>query len=232
MIDPIIVDQNNLIQIVADKIVFHLNEIVQQNGIAHWMLTGGNTAKKLYRQLALDEYRQKIPWKFLQIYWGDERKVSPDHPDSNFGMTQDVLLQHVPILPEQIHRMLGEEKDSKKAALLYENKLPPLIDLLLLAVGEDGHIASLFPDSFALQEPTRNVLSVIGPKSPVERLTITPLVLTKAKHILVFVMGATKAVAVKNIFQYPYNPDSLPAQLVLSGQWFLDTESATLLKNN
>ncbi|MGH7536268.1 MAG: 6-phosphogluconolactonase, partial [Gemmatimonadales bacterium] len=128
-------------------------------------LTGGSTPKRLYTLLAAEPYRSRLPWPETHVFWGDERCVPPDHPESNYRMAHDALLRHLPIPPAQIHRMHGEDPDPERAAAEYEQCLRtvfapragtlPRFDLVLLGMGADGHTASLFPHTGALREQQR-----------------------------------------------------------------------------
>ncbi len=122
-----------------------------------------------------------------------------------------------------IYRMEGERVDLEAAANCYAEALPKCIDVLLLGVGEDGHIASLFPYSAALNENRRRVLPIIGPKVPYQRLTITPPVILQASSIFVLAPGKAKALVLKEAMRMPNNIEALPARLAMGGNWLLDT---------
>ena len=156
------------------------------------------------------------------MYFGDERAVPPDHPDSNYLMVHRVLLSRVPVPAGQVHRMEAERSDREAAAREYERSLPPRLDILVLGMGPDGHTASLFPGSAALDERQRLVVPVIGAKAPVERLTITPPVIEAARRVAVIATGEDKAAMVARAIEGPLAPKEVPVQLARRGSWFLD----------
>jgi 6-phosphogluconolactonase len=170
-----------------------------------------------------------VDWSRVSVYFGDERCVPPDHPDSNYRMARESLLSRVPIAEANVHRMLGELADRDAAARAYAELLPASLDVIVLGIGEDGHTASLFPGSPALDERARPVLPVIGPKPPPERLTLTPPALERARHILVLASGAGKAEAVARALEGALDPRGTPAQLARSGSWLLDPAAAARL---
>lgn len=184
------------------------------------MLTGGRSAEKLYVDWAkMVQFRVA---KGVRFYFGDERCVPPDHPESNYAMAVRTLFAHG--VPEacSVIRMEAEDPDREAAARRYEAALPENIDILLLGVGEDGHIASLFAHSPALLELDRRVVAVSGAKRPHDRLTITPPVIAKAKSIFVLAAGEAKARVFAQAVRAPDDVAALPARLVLRAKWLLD----------
>jgi 6-phosphogluconolactonase len=171
-------------------------------------LSGGSTPQALYERLALPEFTDRIPWDRVQLFWGDERCVPPDHPDSNYRMVRDSLLSKIDIPPENVHRMAGE-KEPREAADQYEIELRkffelrpgdwPRFDLILLGLGEDGHTASLFPGTEALKETGRLVAANYVLKLNAYRLTLTLPVLNHGRCVVFLVAGSSKAAAVKAI---------------------------------
>ena len=172
-------------------------------------LSGGSTPKHLYSLLASPDYSNQIPWNNVQLFWGDERCVRPDHPESNFRMSQEALLSKIKIPAENIHRMRGEGQP-QSAAAEYEKELQkffglnsgglPRFDLILLGIGEDGHTASLFPGSDALNETEHLVVAPFVEKLNSYRLTLSLPVLNNAANVWFLVTGASKADAVKQVF--------------------------------
>ena len=160
------------------------------------------------------------------MFFGDERAVPPDHPDSNYLMVHRVLLSRVPVPAGQVHRMEAERSDREAAAREYERLLPPQLDILVLGMGPDGHTASLFPGSAALDERQRLVLPVIGAKPPPQRLTITPPVIEAARRVAVIATGEDKAAMVARAIEGPLAPKDVPVQLARRGAWFLDQAAA------
>jgi 6-phosphogluconolactonase len=171
-----------------------------------------------------------VPWLAVHVFFGDERAVPPDHPDNNYRMAKESLLDRVPIPPSQVHRMQAEHPDRDAAARNYETVLPESLDVLVLGIGEDGHTASLFPGAESLRESTRRVIPVIGPKPPPERLTLTSPPILAARYCLMLAAGAGKADAVSRALDGPWDPIATPAQLARRGVWFVDPPAAAKLK--
>ncbi len=190
-------------------------------------LAGGRTPEPVYRELAAGS---GIDWKRVDVFFGDERAVPPDHPESNYRMVSKVLLSRVPIPDARIHRMEAERADRDGAAREYERSLPRRLDVLFLGMGPDGHTASLFPGSAALDERSRLVLPVRGPKPPPERLTITPPVIESAHKVAVIATGEDKAPMVARAIEGPFAPKAVPVQLARRGTWFLDRAAAARLR--
>lgn len=193
-------------------------------------LSGGSTPARLYALLAQPAYRDRMPWEATHLYWGDERCVPPESPESNYGEARRILLQRVPLPTEQIHRMHGEDPDPDHAAAAYAALLPDPLDFVLLGIGEDGHTTSLFPGSPAVQERVRRVMAVVGPKPPPHRLTITPPVIAAARAVLVLATGTAKAAAVARALQGAVDPSACPAQLAREGTWLLDRAAGAELR--
>jgi 6-phosphogluconolactonase len=162
----------------------------------------------------------------VSVFFSDERAVPPDHPQSNFRMVHAALLSRVSIPESSVHRMEAERPDRDAAARDYERLLPPALDLLMLGIGADGHTASLFPGSPALDEHRRLVLPVVGNKPPADRMTITPPVIEAARRIAVIATGPDKASVVARALEGPLAPKEVPAQLARRGAWFLDRAAA------
>ena len=192
-------------------------ENLLQKGSVTVMLTGGRSAAKLYMEW------QKHPNFNKQtniiFYFGDERCVPLDHPESNYGMVMQTLFKDG--LPNncKIYRMQAEKQDLEKTAKAYEALFPNSIDILLLSVGEDGHIASLFPNSLQLQEQKRLCVPVNGPKPPYKRLTVTQPVIKSAKITYVLVIGQEKEKIVEQAKEKPININRLPVQIVKNPIW-------------
>lgn len=202
---------------------------VRARGRCALALSGGATPRPVYQLLAQAPLAARIAWPSVEIFFGDERAVPPSDPASNYGMVAAVLLERVPVPATQIHRMEAERTDRDAAARDYERLLPERLDLLLLGMGADGHTASLFPGSPALEERRRRVVPATGPAPPRERLTITPPVIARARRVAVLVAGAEKAAAVARALQLPARPRELPVQLALHGVWFVEKGAAARL---
>jgi len=200
-------------------------------------LSGGSTPKKLFELLAAPEASAQVAWDRVRFFWGDERCVPPEHADSNFRMAQESLLSKLPVDAARVHRMRGE-LDPQKAAAEYEQvmsaALPgrpwPKLDFVLLGMGDDGHTASLFPGTAALEENTRWVTANRVEKLNASRLTFTFPLINHARRIVVMVAGAAKAGVLGEIFsgagKYPIERVSpIDGELI----WLLDAAAAGAL---
>jgi 6-phosphogluconolactonase len=167
----------------------------------------------------------------VNFYFGDERCVPFDSLESNYNMAMSTLFERGVPKACTVHRIEAESNDLRGASDRYEALLPKSVDILLLSVGEDGHIASLFPHSTALYENRRYVLPVLGPREPCQRLTVTPPVILKAHSTFVLAAGAAKAWVLSEALRMPKNIDALPARLVIGGVWLLDRSIDNLIKN-
>jgi 6-phosphogluconolactonase len=217
------------------------NKSVAERGRFTVALAGGNTPRAIYKLLATD-YREQIEWARVHFFWGDERYVPSNDPDSNYRMARESLFDHVPILAENVYRMPTDFIQPEIAAQNYEKKLRnfwpdswPRFDLAQLGLGPDGHMLSLFPNSPLLQEENRLVVVVTdSPKPPPTRLTLTLPVINHAVQIHFFVTGAEKAEALRSTLQGPRDCQKFPAQAVqpANGQviWWVDEKAASLLK--
>lgn len=189
-------------------------------------LSGGQTPRRLYETLARSPYLHALPWEATHLFWGDERYVPLDHPDSNAAAAAQALIQYVPLPLPQVHRVPTEAATAEAAAEAYESLLRehfavfdpssellqcPVFDLILLGLGQDGHTASLFPDSPALTEQTRWVLATpVPPLEPrVRRITLTLPVINAAKNVLFLVAGAAKYPLVQAISEHPDEAERL-----------------------
>ncbi|HEX7451838.1 MAG TPA: 6-phosphogluconolactonase [Polyangiaceae bacterium] len=219
-------DSSQLANIAAQRIASLMVETIAREGRVSVALAGGTTPRAAYEALA------KIPginWGRVDVYFGDERAVPPTDPDSNYQMAQAALFSRVALSPSNIHRIHGEQADHDAAARAYEAILPERISIVILGIGEDGHTASLFPGSPALNERKRRVLPVIGPKPPPQRLSITPPVLESAGQCIVLATGAGKADAVARALCGPLDIMSTPSCLARGGLWLLDHAAAARL---
>jgi 6-phosphogluconolactonase len=200
-------------------------------------LAGGSTPRLLYRLLAT-EFRERVPWSRVHLFWSDERYVPRDHPDSNYRMVREALLDHVPIPDGNVYPAPTDLERPEDAAAQYEADLKeffgttwPRFDWMLLGLGEDGHVASLFPGSKTLAEKERWVIAVNqSPKPPPLRLTFTFPVINHAAHIQFLVAGKGKRSAVRSTLEGARDPLRVPAQNVQPSDgsltWWLDEESA------
>jgi 6-phosphogluconolactonase len=210
----------------AEWLVLEVTRAVDERGTCALCLAGGRTPEPAYRALAA---ASNIDWQKVDVFFGDERAVPPDHPDSNYLMVYRALLSRVPVPAGQVHRMKAELSDREAAAREYERSLPPRLDILVLGMGSDGHTASLFPGSAALDERHRMVVPVVGAKPPAERLTLTPPVIEATRRVAVIATGGDKAAMVARAIEGPLAPKEVPVQLARRGSWFLDQAAASSL---
>lgn len=210
----------------AENVADILRAAARARGRACIALAGGTTPRAVHAELAA---LPEVPWSSVHVFFGDERAVAPDHPDSNYRMAKESLLDRVPIPPAQIHRLAAEGADRDAAARDYEAVLPEALDLVMLGIGEDGHTLSLFPGSPALNERRRRCIPVVGPKPPPERLTVTVPVLEAARALVMLAVGSGKAEAVARALEGALDPGRTPAQLARGGTWFVDPPAAALL---
>lgn len=224
----------------ADELVAIARAAVAARGTCAIALSGGSTPRRLFDVLA-QRGRTAAPWDHIALWWGDERTVGPDHPDSNYGMARAHLIDPLGLDPARVHRMVGEHPVPADAARAYEGALtaalgtPPVFDLVLLGLGPDGHTASLFPGSPALAERTRFVVAnpVSSPlvHGTTVRITLTAPALSAARHARFLVAGADKAAALAGVLAGP--PGRYPSQLV-GGQdvaWLVDRAAAADLED-
>ncbi len=238
-------DRETLAAAAAERMTVLAGDAIASRGRANLCLSGGQTPRRLYELLAdpSHPWRARNDWTQVHVCWGDERPVPPDHPDSNFGMAHRALLAHVPIPSNQVHRVRGELTDPSEAAREYDAivRAHEPFDILLLGLGEDAHIASLFPGSplvsaanperFALHDP-RVAAAWVKPANS-WRITLTPPALLAARAILVLVSGAEKASAVCAALEGPEDVSQWPAQLLRAAgarvEWFTDAAAAQRL---
>jgi 6-phosphogluconolactonase len=217
-------------------------EAVAARGRFTIALAGGGTPRETYERLARPPLREQVPWDRTWVFFGDERGVPPDHPDSNFRMADLALLSQVPVPPAQVARIRGEAEDPEEAAAEYARRLAetfeskrgelPRFDLVLLGMGVDGHTASLFPGSPVLKEVFRPVAAVHAAAAAIpQRFTFTYPLLNAAARVMFLVAGPEKAKVVKATLGDPGS--GLPAALVrpTDGRltWRLDRAAAALL---
>ncbi len=210
-------DTDELNRAAAEIFIELAAQAIRERGQFLVAFSGGSTPTVLYRLLA----RESVDWTRVHVFWGDERLVPPDDPQSNYGQAHKALLKHVPIPTENVHRVVSEMEPAA-AAMDYALTLkrfasPPLdwprFDLVLLGMGEDGHTASLFPGSSV--DMTEPVIAVTAHYQgrPAERVTLTPLVFNSAREIMFLVAGAGKAVTLSHVLN-DISPVQYPAQRI------------------
>jgi 6-phosphogluconolactonase len=209
----------------ADWIASSVESAVRARGIARIAISGGNTPKRTFELLAdrAHPFHRRIDWSRLLLFWVDERCVSPDSPDSNYRLAKETFLSKVPLPEENIVRIEGE-LEPEEAAARYESAMRnrfrlegaelPRFDLIVLGLGDNGHTASLFPHSAALHEMMRlAVANHVEAKNP-WRVTLTWPVINHADRIFFLIQDGTKAEVLKEILLGPYQPETLPSQLI------------------
>jgi 6-phosphogluconolactonase len=203
----------------ADAMQAVIDETIASTGMCSVMLTGGNSAQNIYQVWATNP---DFPHKDVTYYFGDERCVAVDNPDSNFGVACRSLFPGGVPDYVQIHPMEGDSNNCENAAGRYEDKMPINIDVLLLGMGEDGHVASLFPGDPILKEILRRVMPVIGPKLPSRRLTITPKVIAEARTVFLLATGAQKGKVLAKVLNEMGSIQDLPVRCAIGATWLLD----------
>ncbi|MFV1858396.1 MAG: 6-phosphogluconolactonase [Anaerolineales bacterium] len=233
-------DTKALAQAAADRFVAASEDAIEKRGRFTVALSGGSTPQETYSRLADPSLATRVSWRNVLLFWGDERCVPPDHPDSNYRMVRKTLIQKVPIPQTNVHRILGE-LDPDLAAEAYVDELRsvfgseerPRFDLIFLGLGEDGHTASLFPGSLALSETEHWVLAVFAEQLQTWRVTLTPPVFNSARQLLFLVAGKSKADRLQEVLEGEPQPESLPAQIIQprNGQvtWLIDQAAAAKL---
>ncbi len=233
----------------AERIADLVTQSIEQRGRANVCLTGGRTSRKVYERLA----SVPLDWPNVHLYWGDERHVPPDHADSNFGMANHALISRVPIPPANVHRIPAELPDAEAAAREYDAQIRDIaFDLMLLGLGEDGHIASLFRASPLLGsdpiygsyqgvESSREggLTPLVATAQPglapqVDRITLTPRALLNSRVILLIVSGAAKATAVEAALKAPADVARWPVHLLRAAgdrvEWLIDEAAASRVR--
>jgi len=259
----IVADKSAMSETAAERITSLIEAAVAARGVAAVSLTGGDTPDLLYQLLA-DHRRSwwsRIEWQRVHLFWGDEREVPPEHPQSNYGLADRLLLQHVDVPDTQVHRMRGELPASD-AGRLYDAVLRarrdqtvgPLFDVMLLGIGSNAHIASIFPHSPLLLERSerersererserserlerseRFATGVAVPELSQWRITMTPAALLDSANIIMIASGASKAEAVAAAVEAPPDVETFPAQLLREAgdrvEWIIDSAVAARLR--
>lgn len=240
----ILPDLDALADATARRFVSAANEAIRARGRFLVALPGAATPRLTFERLAREPLVSQVGWSHVQVLWGDERCVPPNHRESNYRMACETLLNRIPIPATNVHRIHGED-EPRAAAMSYETMLrsllrtpigPPraapgvCIDLVIMGLGDDGHTASLFPGSAALSEPMRWVVAAYSSADSMWRVTLTPAVFNAAAEVIFLVAGASKTGVVKRVLEGLHHPDMLPAQAIALSHgrlhWLLDAAAA------
>jgi 6-phosphogluconolactonase len=222
----------------ADRILRVADEAIALQGRFSIALSGGSAPRPLYELLATDDYRSAIDWARVDVFFADERCVPPDHPESNYRMARELMLGKLPIPGDNVYRIPGEiepEEAAKEYGLMLKEKFGDGgLDVVLLGMGEDGHTASLFPGTAALDETRHRVVANYAERSTTGkswRVTMTAPFINRARNVLVLVTGAGKSARVSQVLEGPRDPRALPIQLIAPQPpgkliWLLDAAAA------
>jgi 6-phosphogluconolactonase len=227
-------DSDRLSQSAAELFVESARQAVAAQGRFCVALAGGSTPRHSYQRLAHSPFLEQVPWAKVHVFWGDERCVSTDDPRNNARMARETLLNRVPLPADQIHPMACS-RDPEAAALAYQTLLrtfffpkEPRFDLILLGLGEDGHTASLFPGTPALQESVRLVTPAQSPGEEITRLTLTVPIINLARLVVFLVSGRRKSEILRQVLKGPVG--RYPAQLINPKEgevlWLVDKDAA------
>ncbi len=252
-------DLETLSRAAAERWVTLCAQAIAARGAFHAALSGGTTPLRLYQHLASKAFSSRIDWSNVYVYFSDERCVPRDHADSNYRMASEALLNHVPIPPSQIHAIEADLAYVRERAAAYARVLrahapcavapgvlPPAtlarpcashdgvvqLDFMLLGMGPDGHIASLFPASGATLHDKRLAVAVYAQSQSAWRISVTFPVINQARHIQLLVAGEGKAETLRQVFAPPSGAAALPVQMIKPAhemEWYLDKAAAALL---
>ncbi|MCC5796937.1 MAG: 6-phosphogluconolactonase [Methylophaga sp.] len=228
----ILADASNLIDAAAEHFVSVARASIAKRGVFFVALAGGSTPKGLYQKLAMSPFVEQVDWSRVHLFFGDERCVAPTHDDSNFKMARLAMIDHIPVPAENVHRVPTEFGDAAVVAGHYAETIKQIMkeqpfDLVLLGLGPDGHIASLFPETPALEVTDHLVTSLFVEKFQSWRVTLTYPVINAARQVIVFIAGEAKAEIVRDITTEAVT--GLPVQrLAPQGDyfWFMDKAAA------
>jgi 6-phosphogluconolactonase len=257
----VLTDAEQLTEVAAKRIADLASTAIARRGRFVVALSGGSTPRPMYRLLAREPYASAVDWSCVELLWGDERCVPPDHPDSNYRMARRALLDRVGIPANRVHRIKGE-LPPQEAAAAYRAELETVLgeegrfDLVLLGLGTDGHTASLFPGTWAVEEREQDAVAVYVERLDSWRVTLTLPIINDARHVIFLVSGQRKADVLSrvcSISAWPPDqqtvpsrapqadamlsgsPSELPAQLVQPTDgtltWLVDSEAAAVLSS-
>jgi 6-phosphogluconolactonase len=242
MPDNIVVLENpeEVARAAADRFVELAQVAITGRGRFSAALAGGSTPKRTYELLASEDYRNRVAWAKVHVFFGDERCVGPEDPESNYRMARSAMLSHLPIPAQNVHRLVGEGAPEASARLyidelrsFFEGASWPRFDLVFLGLGDDGHTLSLFPGTAALKEERAWVVANWVEKFKTFRLTLTAPAINRAVQIVFLVTGEGKARRLPEVIRGPRDTERLPSQLIQpvdgSLAWFVDKAAAVYL---
>jgi 6-phosphogluconolactonase len=242
-------DIENLAHAAADLFTRFASEAIEVQGVFSVALSGGSTPQSLFKILAAKPYTMRIDWSKVHLFWGDERCVPPEHPDSNYFHAQNILIAKIDIPKTNVHR-IPTEFPPEQAARQYEETLVNYFsspasqtehqnagfDLVLLGMGDDGHTASLFPGTPAVREEKRWVAPVYVEKLNAWRITLTPALLNCSTRVAFLVSGSGKSSTLQKVIYGTFQPDRYPAQVIRPGGeeplWLVDEAAAALIQDS
>lgn len=233
-----IAPSDRLLAAAVDHFLAVGQKAIRERGAFFVALSGGSTPEAIYRRLSSSPWKEQLDWSCVHLFWGDERMVDPTSSESNYRMAMEAGLQKLAVPSTQIHRIAGEEEPEKAARdyeLLCKRILPEgRLDLVMLGMGEDGHTASLFPGSPALQIEDRLVAANWIESLGCFRVTLTFQTISQSREIAIYVMGKKKATMIQAVLEPQQGQAAYPIQTVVSRSpssplWFLDEEAASLL---
>ncbi|MBM3207526.1 MAG: 6-phosphogluconolactonase [Chlamydiae bacterium] len=230
-------DTKQTLKFCVDHFLNAYEEAIKSHGNFYVALSGGSTPKAIFKELTSSPIKEKLDWSKIHLFWSDERSVGPNDPDSNYHMAMEAGFSAMPIPKENIHRMHAEE-DIEHNAGLYETVIRTItqghLDYTMLGMGEDGHTASLFPATGALNEELKLVTKNWVPQKNTWRMTFTYTCINKSKHIVIYVLGAAKKVMLKSVLtdekhftDYPIVKVGTKSHKAL---WICDTDAAQEIK--
>ncbi|SJZ40416.1 6-phosphogluconolactonase [Chitinophaga eiseniae] len=233
-------DPAQLSENVAAWISNYIQEVLQDQEKFTFVLSGGSTPKQLYSLLAKPPYAEIIPWEKIHFFWGDERAVPFEDERNNARMAFDVLLDKVPVIPENIHVMrtdIGPEQSAAEYEQIlrkYFKDEEMTFDLVLLGMGDDGHTLSLFPGLPVVHEEEAWVKAFFLPAQDMYRITLTAPVVNDAACVLFLTTGANKALTLKSVIEGTFDADKFPSQLIRPQEgelhWFVDEAAASAME--
>lgn len=223
-------EKEEALRFAAEHFARTAQEAIAKRGAFHVALSGGSTPENIFRRLTKPPLKEMIDWKAVHLYWGDERSVPPEDPASNYRMAMECAFGSLPIPPVQIHRMVAE-RDIEANALAYDQLLRSVLpdgafDLVMLGMGEDGHTASLFPETHGLHTVNRLVVANFVPQLHTWRMTLTFQAINQAREIAVYILGERKKEIVRKVLAAPFDSDQFPIQRIGTPSnralWILD----------